>query len=938
MLKFTEVLNTIDKKHLLQSFNPYEGLWVTSDIKSRFSVIKQLQTNNSSISSNCVKRVADFWCELLSFSHPQINILPRDFLVLIYQNWADSRKQNWEKSKETGYLLCQYIEALSHLLQHPLKNNLVEEWSKTNKTLQWTQWYNLASDFWNYLKQINVVELSWVAASLLDRVPYENIKFTEIIFDLGFDINTIEAELIYQMSKKVKINVLIPRGVDSKTCKYTSSIYRLFNQKEKLPLAKEKTYLQNTVKIKKFATPLAEVKDIISQIASAIDKKIPASRISVLAPNIEDYWVCLKSYLIREKIPVNKNQIISLYSFPFIQLWLAKIETHLSIIKYENMEAICSNKYSYIDFSQLKAYFCNTKEIEDWPACLYTSSQLRNKTELTTAHSFIKWIRELLPDIKNNTIIDQSVKDFFERFSNLTDFKKEVRLAWQDWFNLLKFFLKRQEVKIKEENPKGINCLSFNALGWVESDFIYVAGLSEQNLKSEKHNIISVLEAESITKDLGFFIKSEPIDKPERIISHFIHQKHKECILSFSSTDFLGTPLNPSHFWLEKAIELKKNIHHFDTSGVTMWDKQQRKPSIEGILSCTNKPKFQLKLMEQSIIEDQGYIKPFYQKKVKNLSPSALDSYIKCPFIFAARKIFHLWDGADRYVDIPIIERGVMIHKLFEVLQKLPEKEVSEKDILQIIEKIKTSEEINLKNFSLDFEDKVYSDGEKQQKDYSNKISMRKHKVHPVIWQKEKFWLLRKTMIFLKEKQRRETLFNDYQVKYCEKQYHCYWNFKTKSLSQEGDISFKGKIDYIDSNSQSYQIVDYKHSLPIGSSAPSWESQQNFQLAFYIQALEKGLTDLPPLPVRSALYLSYKNFSYQGLANKEVSYVELLGGSRKRSLVSAEQKKTILQNVNKKINSLFLDIYNGHFQAQPKTKTLCTKCRWRKICRASHLN
>ena len=49
------------------------------------------------------------------------------------------------------------MEALAHLLKHPLKDSLVEEWkaAKTNKPkdLYWTKWYSLASDFWAYLEQ-----------------------------------------------------------------------------------------------------------------------------------------------------------------------------------------------------------------------------------------------------------------------------------------------------------------------------------------------------------------------------------------------------------------------------------------------------------------------------------------------------------------------------------------------------------------------------------------------------------------------------------------------------------------------------------------------------------------------------------------------------------------------------------------------------------------
>ena len=676
MLQFIEVLNTKSKKKVLEGFKPDEGLWVTSDIKSELFITKQLKQHNSQVSKKCVKRASRFWSLLLSFVRPEICILSCEDLLCIYEEWAESsRKKSWEKGKETGYLICQCISALSHLLQHPMKESLVRQWSGGNKDLSWAKWYYLADEFWEYLQKNGIIEPSWVAGYLLDKVPYGQIPYKEIVFDLGFDVNKIEAELIRQISKKIETRVLIPWSVRPRDHTHTFDIYGLFDQKKDSQSVKEPTHSRkNVITVKKFATALAEVKDIVSCVAAALKADIPANQISVLAPHIEDYWVCLKSYLVREKIPVNKAYMVSLYTFPVVQLWLAKIQTHLSIINYENMEAVYSRQSFQRDCSQLRADFYHVKQINEWPSGLYADQLLRDKNELTTAKEFIVWIKKLLPDVKSS-IVEKSLHACFKRFSFFTRSQKpdktEWKLKWQSWLHLLEVFVKQEEVREKEEDVQGINCLSFNALGWVESDFIYVAGLSEQNLKKEKHNVISYLEAESITENLGFFINSEPFDKQERIISHFVHQEHKELVLSFSSTDFLGAPLNPSHFWLEKAMECNKDVHCFDTPGQTVWDQQQRKSSVKDILSHTEIQSSRRRLMEESIKEDHGYIKPFYQNAVKSLSPSEIDNYVNCPFIFAAKKVFHLWDGPETGIDIPPpARRGIMVHKLFEILQE----------------------------------------------------------------------------------------------------------------------------------------------------------------------------------------------------------------------------------------------------------------------------
>ena len=915
-MELITVSNISDKKNILQDFSPDDSLWVTSDIKSHLSIFHYLQKNKkNSIDNTSIIRVMDLWPHLLSLAYPQHSVVDRHFLTLIYHEWAKSRKKEWQKNKETGALICEYMETLAHLLQHPLRNNLIEEWIFTGtdkRKTHWTIWYDLASDFWSYLAHKKIIESSWACAFLLDQLPFKHIQFKEIIFDLELDTNKVEVELIRQIATKIKVKTLIPACFKEKDQNHISTLYSNLHQKKTSLSIQQPPVPTNSTEIKKFATPLAEIKDISHRITKALSEGIKPNKISVLAPHIEYYWTCLKSHLKRENIPVNKSERTLLYSFPVTQLWLAKMWTHLSIIKYRNLEIIYSHQNKQTNFSQLKSEFHNVTEIKKWPSNTYIKDQLKNKNELTSASTFVEWASQLLPYIKKDTVIYKAIEECLQNFTLSSHSVKGLQLKWQDWLNLLELFTKKKEIEIKAGDPEGINCLSFNALGWVDADFVYIAGLSEQNLKTDKHSVISSLEEDSITKNLGFFIKSEPADKMERTVSCFIHKEHKKLVLSFSSSDFTGTPLSASCLWLEKAMECKKDINHFDIPGASKWDQRQKQPLVKDILAHHNMTHTFLESVEQSIAEDMGQKtpQPVFKGEVKNLSASSLDNYIKCPFIFTAKKLFHLWDGPERDMDIPAIERGNFVHCLFEILQLKKDGDFSQSGILQIIKNMENSE--NFKKQIL--------------------------KIHPVIWEKEKSYLLKKALIFLEKEKIKEKLFTNYNTIACEKKYQCHWNFRTQSLSAKGDISIKGKIDRIDSNNRSYQIIDYKHSLPEGSVITSWEKAANFQLAFYVQVLEMGLADLPPLPVESALYLSYKNFNYQGLAAKKPVYIQFLGGPKKRSLISEEKKKSVLNNINKNINSLILNINEGKFHAHPRKKSQCVKCRWRKICRASHLN
>ena len=938
-----------EKEKLLKGFNPENCIWITSDIKSKWFILEYLSLLSLDKKPKNVLRAREFWIKCLKESR-DIQFLPRDFLLLIYQKWALSQNlPEWQSKKETGTLICNYMEALAHLLKHPQRDPLLEEWLKPSnrENIYWMKWYKLAKGFWDYLSQKNIIESSWSAVFLLDEFPYKTVDSKELIFDLNLDISNVEVELISQISKKINTKVLFPLCVNETDRDYVYSLYRPLLETQ----AKEQKEKKNPPAlwdIKKFTTPLAEVKDIVNRVSEVLKSGVKPSEVCVLAPYIESYWTCLKSHLKAEGIPVNKSEVTSLYHFPAIQLWMARLRTHLKDLRYENLYTVYAHQNPTVDFNKLKADFYHQRQIDSFPKDSYQAKHVKNLAEFVSGRDFILWAKALLPKVDSVLFkeVDKLLKDFLKSVDK--SFVVSTHSPWQAWFSLLETAIKNEEIEIQTADTDGIHCLSFNALAWVSADFVYIAGLSGQNIKT--HTLISELSAGAVREDLGFCLQSDPIDKMEKIISWFIHQQKKGGVLSYSTTDFMGQAVSPSRLWLEKAEQ--KNKKHFDSPGLTHWDRQQQQNSLKDIIYGTElkqidkTQKEKLSLIQQSIEEDLGEREPspFCQGEIESLSPSSLESYIKCPFIFTAKKLFKLTDQPEKDIDISALDRGKMIHYLFEQIIKLKKSHTSE--ILSIIEDIKTQ----MKN------------------------------IHLVIWEKEKLYLLNKAQLLIAEEERKKLFFKNYQPFFLEKDFECYWSFKEQKFSRKGDMAFKGKIDRVDRGASSltyrqtsssevsqstvipplvsnprsgslaeakpdvvfYHVIDYKSQLPTGSSAPYWEKQNNFQSAIYAQVVEQGLVDVSPPKekaiLKCALYLSYKNFEYQGLALKEPEYIQLLKSPRKRSLVSEEEKQSLFKKVNKKINHFILNIQKGYFHPQPQSKELCKKCRWRKICRASHLN
>ena len=638
LISYTSV---IDKKKLLQSFDSSNSLWIVSDIKSRDFVREHIRKHKKAKGSQnlkkerSVQRAQDFWRKSLSLARPEITVVSRSFLIFIYQEWARHRPLKWQRGIETATILCQYMEMTAHLLEHPLQKSLIEEWQSEKGGPNLSKWQNLAGEFWSYLNQPSheltsrkptnctiktqkIIEESWVSAFLIDHFP--NLKPTgnekssalgglstykeemkhkdtnqnsikEVVFDLGFEMDAVEAELIKQIANKIPTKVLIPSHQGKKEPPIN---YKTFYSQGAtfVPLAKN-ALKPTKIQIKKWATPLAEVKDISAYVSELLRQGVSAHKISVVAPHIEDYWIFLKSHFKKENISINKRETVSLVGFYETQLWLSAMWTHLSVIQYENMEALLAQKNPYQNFSRLKSHFYNVKEKEHWPSALYTNHLLRDKNQAVSIKEFIKWALALLLETKRS-ISTTNERDFEKKpltpspiallKKNLDHFAKQMSvtpfseiLPYSSWIKLLEIFLRLKESLIKKEESGGLNCLSFNALSYLEVDFVYVAGLSEQNLKTGTSSLLSFSESDFLSQSLGFFLKYEPVDKMEQVISHFIDQDKKEVVLSFSNSDFEGVALNPSFLWLKKAKEQGFNIQQFSSPQDTFWKNNKKK-------------------------------------------------------------------------------------------------------------------------------------------------------------------------------------------------------------------------------------------------------------------------------------------------------------------------------------------------------------------------
>ncbi len=146
---------------------------------------------------------------------------------------------------------------------------------------------------------------------------------------------------------------------------------------------------------------------------------------------------------------------------------------------------------------------------------------------------------------------------------------------------------------------------------------------------------------------------------PDQRYNEFLAEKisyetESEIILSFAATDFSGQVQAPALLWLKYALVAQADIEHYNIPEPTRWDEIQN----------SNFKNSELANILPYIEQDVGQRAPdtFNVPNRLKLSPSQLEKYQQCPFIFSAEKIFRLSDLPDVDLDVDAMTSGRLLH------------------------------------------------------------------------------------------------------------------------------------------------------------------------------------------------------------------------------------------------------------------------------------
>lgn len=886
---------------LIESLKNPRSCLIVSDLQSKFYWQSQIE--------NPVFRASEFWRILLKKTQPQLQIVSEEIFSIRLQKTLDQMPET--AFSELGIKKIKlktfrnYFFELFPLFSHPDSDEIMQNWFNEKKQTQGVNWepiYRLCQNIWKPLQNENILPEKCISSFLLSTIGYEFIWKSPLLFDLGGNLASTEAELILTLSQQLPVQVIEPASEGFADFYWLGWPYQQLKTRSykemPQPTNSAPTPMATTTQNKnylRFKSPLSEVKMATQKIQDWLRAGIPAKQIFITAPQIESYWTALKWHFDEAKIPYHKELRIPLVDL----LGFKKLVGNLKCIFLQSQDkadlesALYINEgfapLKYADFSFLFSQMFSNKDYYRHPKVVEKLAW-QNPDLLMTASDFLNFMAHLQElDFQTSTFFEDLRAELIQNIPE--DFKVEIRY----WIYYLEQILFKKEKRLTEGQDEitadaAIQIIPLPASYTFNDHYGIFLGLDETSLRSAA-SLISGADVMSLLYKTGHLL-----NHPDRNYIEFLlqwsHGQSLENVYSFSETNWQSEELTPSIFWLigyhEQQAELQFLLPKKDfgsETGFTAKVSRNRPEEIEPHSINQNHLFKSTKGLNISEI-------------FNSLSPSGLEKLNDCAFKYYVERFLGLTE--DRCIDLDPspMTLGSLYHKLCELLTIEPMVfELNETQWQKIIE---TTLSFSTKNELLEFQ---RFEIERQLKD----------------WGKE---------FLLYEKNWRET-HPESRV----------FRRELKISGQIDEIKFIGKIDRIDWNlNDQYSIVDYKSTVTHLTGPNSWIKNNQLQLLCYIYAAEKGwLEGSARIPITGAYYLSLKNFDKKGFTLNDTK-PSFLSAISSRSELSFDTKTELMTEFESLLHQSIAKLKSGDISPKPRDENLCQECEWKQLCRAPHLN
>jgi len=893
MLTLRSVSTPEQKQLWLGEHSASERTFVVPDLQSKLTLQKTFLQTNDLLEEDAVLRASELWKKLLFTVDPEVRLISVDLTKTLLVEWLKAVDLPWAQTAGAAKTLFAYMQQLLPLLSHPDGKRLLEEWFEQNQQsrLRWQVWFEVGLHFWQRFVALKWLPHTWVPSYLLHNTQGSLVWPKRLVFDLGLEMTSVEAEIIRSLSQHLDVEVWVPTTQWSPYYSASLKSYEVFKEKDEVDFKKKVEFTELAVpeswELKQYTTMLSEVKAVTAQLRQWLDQGVKPTDIAIVAPDIETYWPTLKSYLKVEGIQTDKSEVTTLQTFSETQRWLANLRLRCTDISSTDLEISAFQEHlkpllPFYEFKSLFTVLYDNEDLNRHSALMQLYTQERKPEEILNRDAFIVYALRFWPSINRSEVFDAFWRTF------LQETPARLELSVRSWLQYCEIFLAKKEHTVSESEAFGVQVLSLHSAEWLKATHVWFMGATEEALKDFEMVGLTLSESLSLTSNLGFYFSRPDKAQMEWMARWFLSKNFSKSVFSVPETDFSGQIQAPSLLWLLSAVHRGRKKNQIDIPTATRWDEMQRAPEKLGHANV------------ERVRQDLGEI-PYPQWVVKpsaSLSATQLERYAQCPFQFAAERIFNLKELPLLDLDADHMADGRLLHSIVEELTVEP------------MVFTRTEEELD-----------VIIEGARQKSEFRIADSR--------LWPQMKKRYVDQAIRFLNfEKKWREN-FPQFKI-------------AARELSFDIDLDstrLRGKIDRIDMDGSShYAVVDYKRSGKPSHLTGALERGE-FQLWLYSWIVEEGKTDLNAGEVEGAFYYSLKDMERKKGFRLKDALGELFSLEEKsRNLLSREEKQKHYTKLKGLIAEIIQKMHNGDFNPEPKDKKDCVQCDWRTVCRAPHLS
>lgn len=919
MLTLTSLSGPDAKNNLIEDFDLHTQTWIVSDLRSKKEFQKKLIQDHGFIAEECLLRASELWRWILKRSHPEWRLVSAEYIkVRLNQHLADS-EYAWAKSPGAAASAFNNMGQLFPFFVNDHGPHLVKEWFKQNDQSfsRWGHWFLEGYRLWQKIGQEKILPVQWVPG-LLTQLGEDITKYWDrpLRIDLAGELTGVEVELLSHLSSQLDVEVLMPAEPWFDKYGPIGEVYQLFETKAKSIETKNleaKSSLKGKIQQGRYTTMLSEVKEAVSKVRHWLDEGIHAEKIAVIAPDIEIYWPVLNAYFEQEGIPVNKDVLAPLQSFSDIAYWTSRLRVEAGKVASHDLEMSLYSRENevgdYDHFRRLYSKIYTEDDVGRWKKVAhFLEKKDVDRKDRLLADEFIAWSMKYWWNQDEASRLEQVYRTL------LQDVGLYTKLELSQWLDLMEQTIARIEIRVGEpSNHVGVTAVSINSAENAGAEYLFVLGMTDSALRQSRKMCVPLADVGRIQRDIGFYIESPESSRAEFALKWILGQSRNEIVLSFPVTDFDGKIQAPSILWLDRVLKSGDDPEQVHLPDLTRWDEMQQ-THLKTIANLRNWSSARLDKIKNTMAEDLGEkeSQPWGEVEIKKLSATAIERYLKCPFIYVSEQLFGLSDLPVLDMDIDRMTSGKLLHAFLEKLTVEPMNfDLNVEQIEQILDQCRKDEDLLLAD----------------------------KRLWPSI--KNTYIELGRRFLAFEKSWRQERPKSKIIGREIEIKGFLQPNGEFSLEKGERGIPFRGFIDRVEGDEEGKcVIIDYKSGKGSHTQYTSWLKNNQLQLALYTEAIEKGMSqDLGEKTVYGSFYYIPKQLdrSLGFRLDKEDAHDVIDMNQKTRNKLGEEQKTQFLGEVKEKVQDVINRMHSGQLSPNPNDKKDCDNCTWGVLCRAPHL-